>query len=62
MEIDNVAKVVHEMAQMFEKSYWMIWNEYTHPAITEKFKFEEVSECLDYMYPDREDIYGTSEI
>lgn len=56
MELDNVAKVVHEMAQLFETSYWMVWNEYTHPAITDQFKFEEVSECLDYMYPDREDI------
>ncbi|MCY9708508.1 hypothetical protein M5X00_31255 [Paenibacillus alvei] len=46
MELENVAKALKDTAYMFMCSYKTAWEQFMHPAITEKFTFDEVMEYI----------------
>lgn len=46
MEIENVARALKVISSLFGCSYKKAWDQYTHPAITEKFTFADVLEYL----------------
>lgn len=47
MKIENAARALKETANLFGCSYKKAWEQYTHPAITEKFTFTDVLEYLE---------------
>ncbi|MGG0187245.1 hypothetical protein [Bacillus rhizoplanae] len=46
MDIEKVENVLKEQAFIFTCSYKTAWKHYMHPAITERFTFEEVMDCV----------------
>jgi hypothetical protein len=42
MTSESAANALKEMSKMFNCSYITAWGNYMHPAITEKFTFDEV--------------------
>ncbi|MEC0169743.1 hypothetical protein [Paenibacillus graminis] len=46
MTPESAANALKEMAQLFSCSYETAWKRYMHPAITEKFTYEEVSKHI----------------
>lgn len=42
MTVESAANSLKKIAYMFNCSYKKAWNKFMHPAITEKFTFEEV--------------------
>lgn len=42
MKIESVANSLKEVSQLFQCTHEKAWMNYMHPAITDKFKYEEV--------------------
>jgi hypothetical protein len=42
MTPQSAANALKEMSKLFNCSYITAWGNYMHPAITERFKFDEV--------------------
>lgn len=46
MTIESVANSLKEVSQLFQCTHEIAWMNYMHPAITEKFTYEEVMKCI----------------
>ncbi len=45
-EVGKVSETLIRMAEIFNCSYKTAWEQWTHPAITDRFTFEEVNEYI----------------